>query len=200
MTNYEHYKDEIDKIWNADDIIARTCDGIVRCRGTNCNECLFDNGGKCGTYTQKWLVSKYKDITKIEDVDWSKVPVDTPIFVKDPFSDDWKPGHSAKYENERVYAFSNGRTSFTSSSTNITSWYFANLAKPEDLKPKFQQVNNLTKEELIDKLCEYYENFHPESACKELLEAADKFWNADIDSAKKQKIANMVIELLKLEE
>lgn len=37
------------------------------------------------------------------------------------------------------------------------------------------------------------------SAWKEMVEAVDEFWQSDIDDEKKDKIANMIMELLKME-
>lgn len=44
-------------------------------------------------------------------VDWSKVEVDTPILVKDDCDDKWEKAYFAKYEDEMIYAWDNGRTS-----------------------------------------------------------------------------------------
>lgn len=46
-------------------------------------------------------------------VDWSKVEVDTPILVKDDCDDKWEKAYFAKYEDEMIYAWDNGRTSFS---------------------------------------------------------------------------------------
>lgn len=46
-------------------------------------------------------------------IDWSKVAVDTPILVKDDYDDKWEKAYFAKYEDEMIYAWSNGRTSFS---------------------------------------------------------------------------------------
>lgn len=51
-------------------------------------------------------------------VDWSKVKVDTPILVRDANDEKWEKGHFAKYENNRVYVWMEGRTSFTARNEN----------------------------------------------------------------------------------
>lgn len=51
-------------------------------------------------------------------VDWYKIPVDTPILVRDGNDEKWEKGHFAKYENNRVYVWMEGRTSFTSRNEN----------------------------------------------------------------------------------
>lgn len=52
------------------------------------------------------------DITEeLGIVDWSKVKVDTPVFVRDSENDVWKCRYFAKYEYEKVYTWVDGRTS-----------------------------------------------------------------------------------------
>lgn len=55
------------------------------------------------------------------DDDWDKVPVDTPIYVRDKYDNPWRKAHFAKYENGKVYAWDGGRTSFTSE--KLCSWW-----------------------------------------------------------------------------
>lgn len=43
-----------------------------------------------------------------EDVDWSKVEVDTPILVKNYEDAEWKKRYFAEYSDGRVYAWANG--------------------------------------------------------------------------------------------
>ena len=63
-------------------------------------------------------------------VDWSKVPVDTPILVKDDYDDKWEKAYFAKYEDEMIYAWNNGRTSFSARNKDDTFiWDRAKLAE-----------------------------------------------------------------------
>lgn len=63
-------------------------------------------------------------------VDWSKVAVDTPILVKDDYYDKWEKAYFAKYEDEVIYAWNNGRTSFSARDKNDTFiWDRAKLAE-----------------------------------------------------------------------
>ena len=63
-------------------------------------------------------------------VDWSKVPVDTPILVKDDCDDKWEKAYFAKYEDEMIYAWNNGRTSFSARNKDDTFiWDRAKLAE-----------------------------------------------------------------------
>lgn len=47
----------------------------------------------------------------IDVIDWSTVPVDTLLFVRDYLGCEWQIRHFCKYENGTVYAFPNGDTS-----------------------------------------------------------------------------------------
>lgn len=63
-------------------------------------------------------------------VDWSKVPVDTPILVKDDYDDKWEKAYFAGCKNGMVYAWDNGRTSFSARSKDDTFiWDRAKLAE-----------------------------------------------------------------------
>lgn len=62
-------------------------------------------------------------------VDWSKVPVDTPILVKDDCDDKWEKAYFAKYEDGMICAWNNGRTSFSARNKDDTFiWDCAKLA------------------------------------------------------------------------
>lgn len=201
MTNYEFYKEKINAILcEGVDIALENCQ-IDRCGNIDCSRCSFYTSdiSSCRRKTYEWLVSEYKEPE--EDVDWSKVPVDTPVFVRNYDEENWIPGYFAQSIHGEVCIFTCGSTSWSNDNGHdITCWKHAKLAKPEELKQRFHQENNLSKEELMDKLCESYKESCCESAYKEMLEALDNFWNADIKADKKQKIVNMVMELLKMEE
>lgn len=63
-------------------------------------------------------------------VDWSKVAVDTPILVRDDYDDKWEKAYFAKYEDEMIYAWNNGRTSFSARDKDDTFiWDRAKLAE-----------------------------------------------------------------------
>ena len=63
-------------------------------------------------------------------VDWSKVAVDTPIFVKDYKCDAWKKRYFAFYKDETVYAWANGATTWSDENDrNIIPWAYAKLAE-----------------------------------------------------------------------
>lgn len=62
-------------------------------------------------------------------VDWSKVAVDTPIFVRNRIEDMWKCRYFAKYEDGKVYTWCGGRTSWSNViSYKPVNWEYAELA------------------------------------------------------------------------
>lgn len=72
----------------------------------------------------EWINIKFK--LKKPKVDWSKVEVDTKILVRDFEDKEWNKRYFCKYENGKVYSFSNGTTSW-SSVEGIVDWKYAKL-------------------------------------------------------------------------
>lgn len=63
-------------------------------------------------------------------VDWSKVKVDTPIYVREHENNTWEKRHFAFFKNGRVYAWLSGTTSWTNNDSNATfSWKYAKLTE-----------------------------------------------------------------------
>ena len=101
------------------------------CNGIWCRDCPFM--GRCipmelGTPEKALeLVMNYKI-----PVDWTKLPVDTPIYVRDYEEENWYPRHFAKFENEKVFTWMDGSTSFSAKndSDKMISWRFAKLKDP----------------------------------------------------------------------
>lgn len=77
---------------------------------------------------REWLNSEYKE----PPVDWSKVAVDTPILVRDIESDVWTRRYFAKYEDNTVYAWDGGATSWSVDFDNVCDWGMAKLAESEE--------------------------------------------------------------------
>ena len=62
-------------------------------------------------------------------VDWSKVEVDTPIFVRMSNEEVWKYRYFAMYKDGEVYAWQLGRTSWSNVIKNSPiAWKYAKLA------------------------------------------------------------------------
>ena len=63
-------------------------------------------------------------------VDWSKIPIDTPILVKDDYDEEWVKSYFASYKNGEVRAWMGGRTSFSvKNKTDTFGWKYAKLAE-----------------------------------------------------------------------
>ena len=135
MLNIEKYRDELIKmgIIGTKKIAIRYGKLSLCCFGC----CGCDNLSKedCGKQAEDWLFSEYEE----PEIDWSKVKVDTPIYVRDCETDSngdektWVPRHFAKFENETVYVWDDGGTSFTvKSEDSCSSWNYAKLAESEE--------------------------------------------------------------------
>lgn len=56
----------------------------------------------------------YIDIAeRLGIVDWSKVEVDTPVFVRDGINEVWKCRYFAEYKDGKVYTWRDGKTSWS---------------------------------------------------------------------------------------
>lgn len=136
MTNKEKYGNEIIELAVSNLPLGLRGGKPTLCTKIRCEDCDFNEestdeckGGACGF--REWLNSEYVE----PPVDWSKVPVDTPILVRDCEEEAWRKRHFAKYENGIVYAWNAGSTSWSvSASSNIVGWKFAKLAESEELK------------------------------------------------------------------
>lgn len=133
MLNREKYAEEIIEIACNGGNIAVVNGKLENCRKTQCNECNF-NGGTirdCEIKTRKWANSEY--VEPIEpQVDWSRVPVDTPILVRDSELFAWSKEHFAKYEDETVYTWDYGKTSWSTYDGKMSSYKYAMLPESED--------------------------------------------------------------------
>mgnify|MGYP000956049815 CR=1 FL=1 len=134
MTNEEFYKDELKVIIKRVtkdlliDQIAVNKQGQPKCCITqSCDDCIFN--GHCTLVAKRqWLEKEY--VEPEQQVDWSKVKVDTPIYVRDNENSPWLPRHFARYENGKVYVWYGGSTSFTENED--FSCNYAKLAESED--------------------------------------------------------------------
>ena len=125
MKNKEKYAKEILEIACSGSSLAfdKTTNKVVPCNGLCCSNCLF--GHNCDEAVKEWSESEYIE----PPVDWSKVPVDTPILVRDEDEEKFKKRHFAKYANEKVYAWNMGTTSWTADENCVTTWNCAKLAE-----------------------------------------------------------------------
>lgn len=132
MTNKEKYRDKIIEIAINTGLFCIKNGEPVLCTEIKCKDCDFLESDSCkgGTHIfREWLNSEYVE----PPVDWSKVAVDTPILVKDSKEDVWEKRHFAKYEDNTVYAWYRGTTSWSAcKSDDILAWKMAKLAESEE--------------------------------------------------------------------
>lgn len=134
MTNREKYAEQILDIACSGSSFAVDKDTmkLTRCQNTDCYQCYFCESNNetedCNVRCQEWCNAEYVE----PPIDWSKVPVDTPILVS--YGNDvdyWQRRHFAKFQDGKVYAWANGLTSWTAKGEYM-SWEVAKLAESED--------------------------------------------------------------------
>ena len=129
MTNKEKYADKIIEIAVRSKLALK--DGKpIPCTRIRCSECgFFSPDHSCRFNACEWLDSEYV----APPVDWSKVAVDTPILVRNSREESWRKRYFAKYEDNAVYAWSGGATSWSACrSSDIANWKMAKLAESEE--------------------------------------------------------------------
>lgn len=143
MLNIEKFKNELVRLGviNVDRLGFYQNGNLTDCNYTHCSNCkkvLMEQANitkeeffkeSCEENILRWLFSEYEE----PEVDWSKVKVDTPILVKDILKSEWIKRYFAKYENGRVYAWKEGKTSWSAvNEHNVNSWKYAKLAESEE--------------------------------------------------------------------
>lgn len=126
MTNREKFKEQLfDIVCSGNRIAVNKKTGEpVCCETILCSDCEFNRCfGPCKMTIEHWCNSEYIE----PPFDWSKVPVDTQILVRDSKNDKWLHRHFAKFEGGYVYAWHDGQTSWSSSCK--FKWKYAKLAE-----------------------------------------------------------------------
>lgn len=136
MKNREKYREEIVRS-------AKTSSGNDACefKKTHVLPHFGGDGEGCNGYSCKWcyiLCGLWLDEEYIEplkpEVDWSKVPVDTLVRVRNDEDSPWVLQYFKEFDEERNYKFlawSNGRTSKTAGCKQ-TGWQYCELVEDED--------------------------------------------------------------------
>lgn len=131
MTNRERYAEKILDIAVTGHPFAININGEVNsCGKVPCDECIFRKNKvtdiSCGEKIKEWAEQEYVE----PPVDWSKVPVDTKVYVRDSDSDPWKPRYFAKFEGGKIFTWTNGATSFSAKGfDDVTLWNQGKLAE-----------------------------------------------------------------------
>ena len=139
MKNKEKFAKEIIEIVCSGEILAKHDDKLYKCSEISCVICDFKSkaGKDCAYWTRKWAESEYVEY----ETDWSKVPVDTPVFIKGVM--DNRRHFSRPLPDERLAVFRNGRTSWSGCGiVSETALHKSNivLAREEDKLKYRKQV------------------------------------------------------------
>lgn len=133
MKNREKYKNELMNVIKID---GRICGfmkkhDVYRIIGTDWEHFCEMDCIACGIALQLWLDEEYEE----PEVDWSKVPVDTLVRVRDFSDEDWVMQYFKEINNEfpihRYGTWSDGTTSKTSHGA-VKHWAFCELVEDED--------------------------------------------------------------------
>ncbi len=131
MTNKEKYGNEIIELATNTAMFGLKNGKPAICEEIKCEECDFYESDSCkgSTYNfREWLNSEYVE----PSVDWTKVPVDTPILVRDQENFEWTRRHFAKIKNGTVFAWRGGATSWSEDDEETIPWKYAKLAESEE--------------------------------------------------------------------
>ena len=130
MLNKEKYAKEIlDIVCETGSNPAIINNTPIKCDDIQCSECKLHYCNSCAIGFTEWANSEYKE----REIDWSKVPVDTPIYVWDNNDNRTYKRHFAGYNqvNNMIFAFDNGGTSWSSGATT-TRWIHAKIKEGVD--------------------------------------------------------------------
>ena len=126
MLNKEKYAKEILDIACAGYSIAKQNGHLQPCRYATCSKCDFNTALGCPEEMRKWANSEYKE----REIDWNKVPVDTPIYVWNNNYKEKIQRHFANFKDNIIRAFDNGKTSWTE--CNVSYWKHAEIKEGVD--------------------------------------------------------------------
>lgn len=120
MTNREKYAEQIIDMAANDIKITVDKEGrLSDCFAINCHDCAWSSCNNCRKKFREWLEQEYVE----PPVDWSKVPVDTKVFVRDSDSESWYPRYFARFKNGGIFTWANGTTSFTAKGFDDVTWW-----------------------------------------------------------------------------
>ena len=131
MKNKEKFANEIFEIACMGTRIAvdEKTGNICPCSHMCCSDCIFCGHISCQPFIEEWMNSEYIETV----IDWSKVPVDTRILVRDSVDQQWCKRYFAKYQDGVAYTWAFSATSWNSNN-EITKWNYAKLAEKEESK------------------------------------------------------------------
>ena len=131
MTNYESIDpDSVKEVFARSFAVDKRTGKVKTCSKWDCVNCLFYESNDCIKAREDWLGQPVFDPEK--DIDWSKVPVDTPVIVWN--TDEEYRRYFSGIKDGRFSAYPDGRTSWSSITDNIRYWNHCKLYRPEDVE------------------------------------------------------------------
>lgn len=135
MTNYESVEpDKVKDIFAEAFAVNKETGEVIKCLKLPCVLCLFRGNG-CGDARRKWLDQPAFDPEK--DIDWSKVPVDTPVLVWNRDTETECRRHFCELKCAEPYIFRTfaiGKTSWTAYECDRSDWEHCKLYRQEDIE------------------------------------------------------------------
>ena len=123
MKNYEKYADEI-REYNG----SGFCKNFIKPYILKTDSCGDMDCYKCRMLQMIWLLEDYEEPEEPK-IDWSKVPVDTPVLVRGCENEEWKKMHFAECILNTVYVWEGGKTSWTTD--NTYPWEYVKLVEDQ---------------------------------------------------------------------
>ena len=125
MTNREAYREKLDTILAR--VVAVVDGKPTSCASGSCERCLFMNN--CGKTEHKkevidWLNTEYQE----PPVDWSKVPIDTPVLASCD-GERWYRRYFAGVRDGKPETYDVGATSWSVDNKRTCVWKFVKLAE-----------------------------------------------------------------------
>ncbi len=136
MKNRDKYKNELMDVIKMDGKICGFVKkhGVAQMLGNDIESYCKMTCVTCGTALQLWLDEEYEEPPKPE-VDWSKVPVDTLVRVRDREEQEWTlryfKGINDKYLRRIYEVWESGATSKTAEGKYLC-WNYCELVEDDD--------------------------------------------------------------------
>ena len=86
-----------------------------------------------------WNINTVINWLKQDEIDWTKIPKDTKVFVKNKENEYWKPRYFSRYEHNMkspYLVFRDGATSWTNEGKPLETYEYCELANEKEISIK----------------------------------------------------------------
>lgn len=136
MTNYESIDPkDIRTVFQKYFAIDEDANEIKNCGDVICANCLFSTSDNCRKAKKDWLDQPAFDPEK--DIDWERVPVDTPVLVWNTDTDKELRRYFCEISGSYTFrTFAIGKTSWSADEDgcDFADWNHCKLYRPEDVE------------------------------------------------------------------